>query len=211
MQKWQIQTWDRQSENLEYMYINEGSQHCMDQWAMHKNVQGSDTLFFRKSEFKDTRIQATVSQLQKWITADRSRTDIPKQERVGERKIKTSRPVVEHQTAIQQLSKNEYGSQWPTFAHACDGQRHLEGLLWARYIGPLRPDGPFLLYPMLFQTAMHELRSLWDSRPYVQYVLFHRCHSQCMTTYMLGQKMIRNQENEVLMLQVCLLLGSEQS
>ena len=43
---------------------------------MHKNVQGTDTLFLRKSEFKDTRIQATVSQLQKWITADRSRTDI---------------------------------------------------------------------------------------------------------------------------------------
>ena len=59
-------------------------------------------------------------------------------------------------------------------------------------------------------STVHGLHSWRDPTPYVQYGLSPRCHTQYMTTYMLGRRMIQNQNGEVLMPQVCSLLRSEQ-
>ena len=180
--------------------------------------------FFRKSGSKGVRIQTTVSQSQKmnycWAELDwnwKTGYSINKEgkptevERRDKQIIQTAKKVVEHQIATPLLSKNESGWLWPTCVRSCDGHSPLEGLLWARCIVPLLSGGPSPLCPMLDQVAAHGLHSWLDSRPYVQNGLSPRCHTQCMTTYVLGQKRIQNQNDEVLMPQVCSLLRSEQN
>ena len=203
----------------------------MHSWMAMSWVRKDLTLYFsRKSGSKGARIQTTVSQSQKmnycWAESDWNWKSRCTKNQKGKRNKWERRKKVNH--------PNSKVGCWASDRHTIAFKKWVRVAItrmrpflwwkqsqppWGPFVSSMRRPSPpwwtFSAVPLVqaairglhFLARFHAIcaiRAVWSLSKSVY-------DSYCMTTYMLGWKTIQNQSGEVLMPQVCPLLGSEQN